>query len=93
MMRKQRIDVILHILADQVEPDFRRVDVRTALSFQAATLSKVELASRKRAEQIDSAEMHSMVDTYVEEDGKVSVLFNSFVYRPSNSTLLGMHLC
>jgi hypothetical protein len=41
-MRKQRLDGLLHILTDQVEPDFRREELQIMLDFEQPCLSKAE---------------------------------------------------
>src|ERR1700742_4038501 len=53
LMRKQRLDVLVHILTDKVEPDYRRLDIRVSLGFENSNLSRVEYASRKAAESVD----------------------------------------
>jgi len=60
-MRKQRVDVILHILTDKVEPDFRRSELRVSLNFEQPTYSKIELQHRKVAQGLDSAEAEEMI--------------------------------
>lgn len=65
-MRKQRIDVLLHILTDQVEPDFHRDHVRIGLNFERSRLSKAEQESRKKANAILSMELEDMFE-YAEE--------------------------
>ena len=73
-MRRQRIDVILHILSEKVELDFHRADLRVALSFETAKLLKEERQSRRLAEEMESSEMHGMVEMYNDGDkhGQVS---------------------
>ncbi|KAJ7282543.1 hypothetical protein C8J57DRAFT_1218746 [Mycena rebaudengoi] len=41
LMRKLRVDVLLHILTEQAEPDFRRSDIRITLDFGRPWLSNL----------------------------------------------------
>lgn len=72
-MRKQRLDVLIHILTEQLEPDYRTKDLRVALGFEETSLSMAELASRKAAEGIDLAD----IDDMVAETGDGSVSLSS----------------
>lgn len=60
-MRKQRVDVLVYILTQRVEPDYQRMEIRVALGFENSNLSKTELASRKTAEAIESGVLDEMV--------------------------------
>ncbi|KAJ6507586.1 hypothetical protein DFH09DRAFT_943012 [Mycena vulgaris] len=72
LMRKQRIDVLLHILTEQVEPDFRRSDIRVALDFERPRLSKGEQASQQKARAIPSEDLDDMIDYADIEDNTAS---------------------
>jgi hypothetical protein len=63
-MRKQRIDIMLHILTEKVELDFRHAELRITMTFEPAKLSKEERESRRLAEGVESATMPLMVETY-----------------------------
>jgi hypothetical protein len=75
LMQHQRIDVILHILSEKVEPDFHRAELCVTMAFENTKLSKEEQESQHLAEELDSATMHDMVHTYNDGDekGEVSV--------------------
>lgn len=73
LMRKQRVDVLIHILVDQVEPDLRRQEAQIRLGFEAPHLQKHEKASKKLANTIETGELKSMVEYY--EDGQDKVCF------------------
>lgn len=76
-MRKQRIDVLLHILAEQVEPDFRRSDIRVALDFERPRLSKAEQASQNKARAVPSHELEDMIEyADLEENSTSKVSFS-----------------
>ncbi|KAJ7676949.1 hypothetical protein DFH06DRAFT_1080029 [Mycena polygramma] len=68
LIRKQRIDVLLHILTEQVEPDFRRSDIRVALDFDRPRLSKSEQASQQKARAVSSEDLDDMIDYADPED-------------------------
>ncbi|KAJ7238368.1 hypothetical protein C8J57DRAFT_1246444 [Mycena rebaudengoi] len=53
LMRKLRVDVLLHILTEQVEPDFRRSDIRITLDFERPWLSKSEHQQSIPTEDLD----------------------------------------
>ena len=59
--RRQRVDVLVHVLIDRVVPDFRHCGLRVRLACEQARLSKTELDSRDRADLITSADMDDMV--------------------------------
>ena len=83
-MRKQRINVMLHILFEQVEPDFWWDEIRVHLDFDQANLDKHKCNSRDCAEMILDYDMDDMI-TY-KDDGLNKVcllsqyLFNIHVY-------------
>lgn len=93
LMRKQRVDVMLHILTDKIEPDFRRAELRVTMNFEAPRFSKVEGQARKRAYAINSEDAEGMVEyEYSEdtEDGRVSATLHRYgspdVDRPFSLT-------
>lgn len=71
LMRKQRVDVLVHILVDQVEPDLRREEAQVYLGFDAPRLQKQEKASKKLANAIERGELDSMIEYC--EDGQDKV--------------------
>ena len=77
LMRKQRVDVILYILSEKVEPDFRRSALRVSLNFEQPTYSKVEIQYRKVAQKIDSAEAEEMVAYDEDSDNLVVQSFST----------------
>jgi hypothetical protein len=82
LMRKRRVDVLLHILTEQVEPDFRRSDIRIALDFERPRLSKSEQASQQKAKAIVSKDLDDMIDyAEVEADGTSKVIVSWFLKR------------
>ena len=86
LMQKQRLDIVIQILAECVLPDFCHVDVHTALGFQPLTLSNIKLENWKRAEAIDVAELEEMVNIYEQEEGEMHIkifLFNLCHGTPS----------
>lgn len=95
LMRRQRIDVIIHILTEKVEPDFRRSELRVTMGFEAPRLSKEERENRSRAEAIESAMMGELVDTYNDTDAnEVSYLALqcSFFSRELIINLIGIYI-
>ncbi|KAJ7660130.1 hypothetical protein DFH06DRAFT_390985 [Mycena polygramma] len=64
--------VILHILTEQVEPDFRRSDIRVALDFDRPRLSKPEQASQQKARAVSSEDLDDMIDYADPEDSALS---------------------
>lgn len=86
-MRKQRVDVLLHILTDKIEPDFHRAELRVTLNFETPTFSKVELAARKKAYLIPSADAEGMVEYNEEcEDGRVSTIRSVLRHAPNEAS-------
>jgi hypothetical protein len=81
LMRKQRIDVLLHILTEQVEPDFRRSDIRVALDFERPRLSKSEQVSYQKARLIPSEDLDDMIDYADIEDNTASKVIPLFFYE------------
>lgn len=73
LMRKQHVDVLIHILVDQVEPDLRRQEVQVQLGFEAPHLQKHEKATKKLVNTIETGESSSMVQYC--EDGQEKVCF------------------
>lgn len=69
-MRKQRINVMLHVLTDKVEPDFRRDELRVTMIFKRPRFLKVEVASRKKALALDSSLAVDMVEYGEEVSGR-----------------------
>ncbi|KZV59651.1 hypothetical protein PENSPDRAFT_561269, partial [Peniophora sp. CONT] len=85
LMRRQRIDVLLHILSTQVLPDFRRKDKRVRLGLSQPALNTRERQSRKLADEIPSTELEGMVRLDIEEGGSDTVpeiLVMSFTMDP-----------
>ena len=84
LMHKQWIDVMLHILFEQVEPDFRRDEIRVRLDFDRVNLDKHKCNSQDCTEMISDYDMDNMI-TY-KDDGLNKVcllsqyLFNIHVY-------------
>lgn len=72
-MRKQRVDVLVHILVDQVELDLRWEEAQVDLGFDAARLQKQEKASKKLAFAVELGELGSMIELC--EDGQEKVRF------------------
>ncbi|KIJ24133.1 hypothetical protein M422DRAFT_275152 [Sphaerobolus stellatus SS14] len=56
--RRQRLDYIIRILSQDVEPDYMRAHVRSGLGFRARNLCKAETEAKKFADQLsfDDAE-------------------------------------
>ena len=70
-MRKQRIDVLVHILVDQVELDLRCKEAQVDLGFNVARLQKQEKASKRLAFAVELGELGSMIELC--EDGQEKV--------------------
>jgi hypothetical protein len=51
-MRRQRVDVVVHVLVDRVEPDLWQQSIRVDLNFERARLSQQETASYQRSRKI-----------------------------------------
>ena len=60
-MRKQRLDILVHILTSKVIPDYRCAEAHTMLGFSRAALSRPERIAKEAAEAIDSALASEMV--------------------------------
>lgn len=87
-MRKQRCDVLIHILTDKVEKDFRRMEARVKLGFQASNLSRVEMKSRDEAESVDSGSLEDMVTEVMgSEDGNEDVQVRDHCFALAESKL------
>lgn len=74
-MRKQRVDVLIHILVDQVEPDLRREETQVNLRFDTARLQKDEKLSKKSAFAIETGELDSMIEECEDGSDKVHLLY------------------
>ena len=74
-MRKQRIDVLLHVLTEQVKPDFRCSDIHVAFDFERLRLSKAEQASQQKAQSILSKDLEDMIDYAEVEENLTSKVF------------------
>ena len=83
-MCKQQINVMLHILFEQVEPDFQWDEICVHLDFDQANLDKHKRDSQDCTEMISDYDMDNMI-TY-KDDGLNKVcllsqyLFNIHVY-------------
>ncbi|KAL0563165.1 hypothetical protein V5O48_018910, partial [Marasmius crinis-equi] len=75
LMRKQRIDVLVHVLTQQIEPDFWHADLMVQLNFEKPRLSKVERASNSKAMEVPSTELDDMVDISVELTDKTPDIY------------------
>jgi hypothetical protein len=62
LMRQQRADYLIYVLATQVEPDFRQDSMRSSLGLQKMRFSKDERAAQKKAEEIQWEEATMMVE-------------------------------
>ena len=71
LMRKQRVDVLVHILVDQVELDLRCKEAQVDLGFDVARLQKQEKASKRLAFAVELGELGSMIELC--EDGQEKV--------------------
>ncbi|KAJ7238405.1 hypothetical protein C8J57DRAFT_1086881 [Mycena rebaudengoi] len=80
LMQKQRVDVLLHILTEQVEPDFRRSDIHITLDFERPWLSKSELASQQKAISIPTEDLDDMIDYAGPEDNETSKNPNIYIH-------------
>lgn len=81
-MRKQRVDVLVHILVDQVELDLRREEVQVTLGFDAPRLQKHEKTARRLAYAVETGELESMIEHCEDGTDKVSPvhLFDLYTY-------------
>ncbi|KAJ7714559.1 hypothetical protein B0H14DRAFT_3634603 [Mycena olivaceomarginata] len=70
--RAQPAAVLLHILTEQVEPDFRRSDIRVTFDFERPRLSKAEQASQQKARSIPSEDLEDMIDYAELEENSTS---------------------
>ena len=76
----QRLDVLLHILADQVEPDFQKEELRIMLDFEQPCLSKAEHDNQHKANVITSSELEDMVEYVDDVFGKVFFLLIILIF-------------
>ncbi|EIM84178.1 uncharacterized protein STEHIDRAFT_112627 [Stereum hirsutum FP-91666 SS1] len=67
LMRKQRVDILIYILVDEVELDLRREEVQITLGFDASRLQKSEKAAHRLAYAIEIGELEAMIENC--EDG------------------------
>lgn len=88
-MRKQRVDVFIHILVNQVEPDLRRQEAQIRFGFEAPYLQKHKKASKKLANMIETGELKSMVEYC--EDGQDKVCFFLSFYNKTSISYSVLH--
>lgn len=78
LMRKQRVDVLIHILIDQVELDLRREEVQITLGFDVSRLQKIEKAAHRLAYGIDGGELEIMVESCEDGTAKVFITLDTY---------------
>lgn len=81
LMRKQRVDILIHILVDEVELDLRREEVQITLGFDASRLQKSEKAAHRLAYAIEIGELEAMIKNCEDGTDKVST-FRVFIPLP-----------
>ena len=65
-MRKQRMDVILHILTTEVNKQYNFEDMQATLKYITPKLNKFEVQNQKRAAEIDESEYDNMM-SFIED--------------------------
>lgn len=85
LMRKQRVDILIHILVDEVELDLRREEVQITLGFDASRLQKSEKAAHRLAYAIEIGELEAMIKNCEDGTDKVSI-FCVFIPLPISLT-------
>ncbi|KAK7017465.1 hypothetical protein VNI00_018645 [Paramarasmius palmivorus] len=75
LMRRQRVDVLLHILTEKVEPDFRRADLMVRLDYEHPRLSKEERESQRKAQAVPATELEDRIDVPIELSDKTPDLY------------------
>ncbi|KAJ7588710.1 hypothetical protein C8J56DRAFT_785384 [Mycena floridula] len=75
LMRRQRLDVMLFILTEQVEPDFRCADTQVSLDFSKPRLCLAESESQRMACMISSEDVDDMVQAVNEMGEKTPDLW------------------
>ncbi|KIJ25137.1 hypothetical protein M422DRAFT_273914 [Sphaerobolus stellatus SS14] len=90
-IRRQRVDFLIRLLSEEIEPDYNRAHIRTGIGFGTRYLNKAEQEGKKSAEtlifseaearvRVVSAEL-AMVDSFTKDDidYEVKIRDNSFV--------------
>jgi len=80
MMRKQRVDVLIWILSEKAEPDYRRDELSIRLGFTPRRLCKEEMRRKKCADEIPMFQASAMVM----ETASDTVQFNPFFVHMAN---------
>ena len=67
-MRRQRVDVLVYILTNEVEPDFCRDDLRVALELANPSLCQIERKNKQRAQAILLEDIDGMLTPIEDRD-------------------------
>ncbi|EIM83678.1 uncharacterized protein STEHIDRAFT_112968 [Stereum hirsutum FP-91666 SS1] len=67
LMRKQRVDILIHILVDEVKLDLRQEEVQITLGFDVSHLQKSEKAAYQLAYAIEIRELEAIIENYEDD--------------------------
>ncbi|KIJ32606.1 hypothetical protein M422DRAFT_265491 [Sphaerobolus stellatus SS14] len=76
--RRQRIDYIIHILSQDVVPDYMRAHVRSGLGFRGRHLCEAEMKAKKLADELPYADASTRVIELESESTDTMVQVESF---------------
>lgn len=67
LMRKQRVDILIHILVDEVKLDLRQEEVQITLGCDVSHLQKSEKAAYRLAYAIELRELEAIIENYEDD--------------------------